>query len=274
MSDFNYSMQRNPALDSFDINIKKTGSLRMVNEDGPVFEIDGLGNTIYSQSGSCIGYGRDSSICFDNSKISLRGARGINFEEGALNVGQSGRVNFGTKGDISYSAPNKSLDITSSKNINFRVGDNKMSLTANNVNVPGTFVADEGVFGRINVNSFEKLSVKNGVQVDPTLFGPLIEAKKDTTDRLGIGHYKNGALHVYGSALNQLSSINLGFAQGSDNWDNRVIINNKGGKDNIILKGDVNIQNGRLIMGAYSFEIDPATGNLQIIRNGRVVSKL
>lgn len=262
-----YWIQRNQVTDALDINLKAPGgSLKIINENGSLFEIDYLGNTVYNKP-SCIKYG-EKSMCLGDKSLDINGSVVMNGPVMLKNkIGFAGNNNTG----IEYS--NKSLNMYApeKETINFQNGKTRtMSLSANRLNISGNIVADEGTFGKINITELDNLYIKNGVKVDPLTYGPMIEANKSPTNRFGIGNYDKGKLRVYASALNNESSINLGFAQGTNTWDDRITIQND---KNIKINGNVNIVNGTLKMGAYSFEIDQPSGNLNLVRNGKVIKQ-
>lgn len=261
-----YWIQRNQLTDTLDLNLKAPGgSLKIINENGSLFEIDYLGNTIYNRP-SCMKYG-DKSVCLGEESLDFNGSVVMNGP-----VMLKNKIGFGGKDTgIEYSDKSLNMYTQEKETINFKNGDkNTMSLSANKLNISGNIVADEATFGKINVTEFDHLYIKKGVKVDPLTYGPMIEAQNSPTNRFGIGNYANGNLRVYAASVNNESSINLGFAQGTDNWDDRVIIKND---KNIQINGNVNIVNGTLKMGAYSFEIDQASGNLNLIRNGKIVQQ-
>lgn len=243
---------------NYDIQLKENEKLRVVNAlNVPTFEIDYLGNTVFN-SQSCLKWGGES-LCHD-SNVGFTVTDNATFKQ---------NINIGSRNNgISYSNQSYTFFSGPSDSFNFNLGGIPyMTIAEKNVKIPGTIIANEAIFDKININNKELLTLTSGIQVNPTNYGPLIEATNSATNRFGIGSYKNSQLNVYSSSLDPDATLNLGFAKGIEQWDNRISIQNKG-TDNVVITGNVRIANsGKLQMGKYSFELDEKTDKLSLKKN-------
>lgn len=292
----NYSLERNIDTNSLDLNLTPKGQFRIMNGIENVFEIDFLGNTVFTNDiklpSSCLHFSASNSVCTNSSSNSLdfSGPQGIRFQDDVL-FRKNLMFGQGQGQGISYSDSTSNLSLFA-ENISFGQdkfliqnngpivvnADTQMygnlttsgSVKAESANFQNVVKANELLLNGIRVAtknghlSFDdtiqarqldvtNINVSNGIQVNAKKYGPLIEAKKDASSRSGIGYYKNNETRVYGSKLDERATVNIGFANGSDTWDDRVIIRN--GNNSITMNGDITV-NGKINFGNYTFEVD------------------
>jgi len=293
----NYLIGRNKDTNTFDMNLIDKGSFRIVNGKQRVFEIDYLGNTVFTNDlignqGSCLKFGSSNKICNDEN-MNFTSPNGIRFNDDIL-IRKS--AVFGTNTGMTFSNNDLSIFTEGQNNIKFQVGGaNRMVVSSNATNFDGDIYASNGRFKNVisdvlTLNgvqitapngqlafdqkidakeiNVETMRAKQGVSVRPDWYGPLVEANlNNDANRFGIGHYDSGTTRVYAGGINQLSSVRLGFAQGSGTWDDKIVMKNDG--SGIVLNGDVTI-NGKVRLGQYTFEADQTDPNkLLVSLNGR-----
>jgi len=314
----NYLMGRNSDTNTFDFNLMSKGQYRIMNDTGPVFEIDYLGNTVFTndivtKNSACFKFTASNKICGNTTQntMDFSSPQGIRFVDDMLiqkgvYIGQDRSVGIsltgsnysffaGSNNNIKFGLGNtdklvlssKGMAVTGDTNIhgnaaitNSITANNAMfkdnvaakSVTVNGVQIaaPNGYLAITGKLAATDIDVNNSLTTQKGINVNPSLYGPLIEANvNNDANRFGIGHYENARTRVYASGSDQMSTVNLGFAKGSDTWDDKVVIKNNG--DGIIFNGDVTV-NGKIKFGQYTFEADRTdTSALNVYLNGRLV---
>jgi len=246
-----------------------------------------------------------------NDTLDLSNPNGIRMMDNIMIQKQFNIGNQNVGVGYSATKSNMTMYAGNADTISFQVGDSQRMIFQNDVGKPnvvmtgdtqvkGSVTAPMGHFDQVNTSALyldgvklhavdgilaldrqvrfqeidaDQIKTNTGIQVDHSTYGPLIEANYGTpVNRLGVGHYKNGEMRMYGSGLNQVSSVHLGFATGSDSWDDRITIDN--GRNDIQLNGNVHI-NGSLILGEYKITVDPTNKNkLQFYVKNQLVGTL